>query len=158
MNPTSFPVRIVSGGQTGVDQAALSVAIQLDMEHGGWCPRGRLCETGVIPDYFELIEMPTESYAARTRQNVIDSDATLILHSGQLTGGTLLTKEITQKLERPLWQIDLAQAVKADLVRRWLQDSRIHTLNVAGPRESSSPGLYQQASKVLNDILAPLRC
>jgi hypothetical protein len=157
MNPQHLPARIVSGGQTGVDQAALSVAICLGLEHGGWCPKGRRCETGTIPARFLLTPMPSASYAARTRQNVIDSDATLILHRGKLTGGTLLTSTIAHELVRPLFLVDLAGAVDADLVRQWLQTEEITTLNIAGPRESSCPGIYDEVCAVLKTILPKAR-
>lgn len=83
--------RIVSGGQTGVDRAALDVAMQLSIEHGGWCPRGRLAEDGTIPSRYDLRETRSAKYHVRTERNVVDSDATLILYRKSLTGGTLLT-------------------------------------------------------------------
>ena len=153
MKPRYFPSRIVSGGQTGVDQAALTVAIHLGLDHGGWCPKGRRCESGTIPAHFLLSPMATTSYAARTRQNVIDSDATLILHRGTLTGGTLLTSTIAQDLGRPLLLLDLAEGVDEGLVRQWLNSEKISTLNIAGPRESTCPGIYQDSCEALKSIL-----
>jgi len=153
MQPIPFPTRIISGGQTGVDQAALSVAISLGIAHGGWCPSDRRCEGGEIPLHFSLTPMPTPSYAARTRQNIIDSDATLILHRGPLTGGTLLTHNIVRKLSRPLLEVELDDHRVVEKVRRWLQENAISTLNVAGPRESNSPGIYEGARCVLSAIL-----
>ncbi len=79
--------RIISGGQTGADQAALDVAIKLDISHGGWIPKGRLTEDGPLPDKYKLQEMPTSSYPKRTEKNILDSDGTLILSHGKLTGG-----------------------------------------------------------------------
>ena len=105
----SRPNRIVSGGQTGVDQAALATAIELDIPHGGWCPLGRRSESGTIPLQYQLEEMPTRDYAARTRQNIIDSDGTLIVYSEQLSGGTLLTQQYANELDRPLFLLDLAK-------------------------------------------------
>ena len=155
MKPPALPSRIVSGGQTGVDQAALTVAVSLSIAHGGWCPLGRRCETGVIPSRFDLDEMSTSSYSARTRQNVIDSDGTLILYRAQLTGGTLLTSEIAQQLARPLLLLDLEETLDLEQARQWLQTSQVTTLNVAGPRESSCPGIHQQACQVLTDLFHP---
>ena len=93
---TSRLHRIISGGQTGVDQAALASAIELGIPHGGWCPLGRRSESGTIPIQYQLDEMPTRHYAARTRQNVIDSDGTLIVYSDQVSGGTLLTQQFAK--------------------------------------------------------------
>ncbi len=144
--------KIVSGGQTGVDQAALTVAISLGIPHGGWCPLGRRCETGDIPSHFRLLEMPTASYAARTRQNVIDSDATLILYRGTLSGGTLLTCEIAEQLGRPLFRLDLERTVAPTEAQEWLTRFAVATLNVAGPRESSCPGIHLQARHFLGEL------
>ena len=92
--PTYIPSRIVSGGQTGVDRAALDVAIAIGIEHGGWCPAGRLAEDGVVPPQYDLRETDSNEYPVRTELNVADSDATLILYEGKLKGGTLLTQKI----------------------------------------------------------------
>ncbi|MEM8679348.1 MAG: putative molybdenum carrier protein, partial [Planctomycetota bacterium] len=93
--------KVVSGGQTGVDRGALDAAIYLGLPHGGWCPRGRLAEDGVIPARYELQETTAPQYAVRTEKNVIDSDATLILHSGPLSGGTKYTRAMAEKHQRP---------------------------------------------------------
>ena len=154
MTQPAFPERVVSGGQTGVDQAALTVALTLDIPHGGWCPEGRRCETGVIPSQFLLAEMPSPSYAARTRQNVLDSDATLILYHGALSGGTLLTSQIAEQLKRPLFLLDLVKPLDLDQPREWLEEFAVATLNIAGPRESSCPGISQQAGRVLTELFA----
>lgn len=154
MKQPAFPERVVSGGQTGVDQAALTAALTLAIPHGGWCPQGRRCETGLIPSQFLLTEMPSPSYTARTRQNVIDSDATLILYRGDLSGGTLLTSQIAQELKRPLFILDLEIPVEIDQPRRWLKQFSVVTLNIAGPRESTCPGISQQACRVLTEIFS----
>ena len=85
--------KIISGGQTGVDRAALDAAIELDIEHGGFVPKGRLSEDGSIPLKYNIIELENEDYSARTLKNVQYSDGTLILHKGEITGGTALTEE-----------------------------------------------------------------
>ena len=100
-DPTFIPDCIVSGGQTGVDRAALDVAMAMGIGHGGWCPAGRLSEDGTVPSRYELRETDSSDYPARTEQNVIDSDATLILYEGRLKGGTLLTRRICRRLKRP---------------------------------------------------------
>ena len=94
--------KIISGGQTGADRAALDFAIRWKIPHGGWLPRGRLAEDGPLPDKYRLDEMPSESHAARTQQNVIDSDGTLIIARGKLTGGTDLTREMALKHRKQL--------------------------------------------------------
>src|SRR5688572_12994856 len=86
--------RIVSGGQTGVDRGALDAAIALGIEHGGWCPRGRLAEDGQIPRRYQLTETKTSKYRERTERNVLDSDGTLILFRALLSGGTELTRRL----------------------------------------------------------------
>jgi Circularly permutated YpsA SLOG family len=99
--------KIISGGQTGVDQAALDVAISFGIDHGGWIPKGRRTEAGKLPDKYMLKEMPTSSYPKRTEQNVIDSDGTLIISHGRLSVGSRLTNELANKHNRPCLHIDL---------------------------------------------------
>jgi hypothetical protein len=146
--------RIVSGGQTGVDRAALEVAIELGIPHGGWCPRGRLAENGPIPAKFELRETISPLYHIRTEQNVLDSDGTLILHRGKLKGGTLLTRRLAKTHGRPLLEFDVDAEPLPDLIFQWLRDHQIRILNVAGPRESSNPGVQSAAHVWLASLLA----
>ena len=150
----SRPNRIVSGGQTGVDQAALATAIELDIPHGGWCPLGRRSESGTIPLQYQLEEMPTRDYAARTRQNIIDSDGTLIVYSDQLSGGTLLTQQYANELDRPLFLLDLAKPPAYLSPRGWLDRHCIAVLNVAGPRESTTRGIFADTMRTLRVIFS----
>src|SRR5512135_124388 len=99
--------RIVSGGQTGVDRAALDAARQLGLECGGWCPRGRRAEDGKVASGYPLRETPSEDYAQRTEWNVRDSDATLVLTHGRPAGGTALTIAVARRLGKPLLVLDL---------------------------------------------------
>ena len=99
--------KIISGGQTGADQAALDAAIKWQMPHGGWISKGRLNEAGTLPNRYQLQEMPTDSYAARTEQNVIDSDGTLIISHGSLTGDSKHTQGMAVKHDKPCLHIDL---------------------------------------------------
>lgn len=145
---TFVPDCIVSGGQTGVDRAALDVAIALGIEHGGWCPAGRLSEDGSIPSRYQLQETQSPDYPVRTEQNVVDSDATLILYRQRLKGGTLLTRKICDRTFKPYLLIRLDRDTH-QTVRRWLSDQRPRTLNVAGPRESTCQGVYEQAFEFL---------
>ncbi|MEZ6120934.1 MAG: putative molybdenum carrier protein [Pirellulaceae bacterium] len=144
--------RIVSGGQTGVDQAALDVAIALGIPHGGWCPRGRRSEAGRIPDRYQLQECDSENYRIRTEQNVIDSDGTLILFRKKLTGGTKFTYKLAVQHQKPHLLVDLDFPPSLDDVVQWIHDQQLRTLNVAGPRESTSPGIAQQAASFLTQM------
>ncbi len=146
--------RIVSGGQTGVDRAALDVASELSLPCGGWCPAGRRAEDGCIDARYPLQETPTDQYTQRTEWNVRDSDATLIIADGALTGGTLFTKRCAKRLDKPLWICDPADTVEPAKFRMWLRDHRIETLNVAGPRESHRPGIHARAKMMLGKLLA----
>jgi len=141
--------RIVSGGQSGVDRAALDVAIELGVEHGGWCPRGRLAEDGRIDPRYLLTETASSEYSERTEQNVLDSDGTLILYRGKLSGGTELTRRLAIVHDKPCLLADLDAKADVRMVRQWLRDNKIRVLNVAGPRESSAPGVNGQAREFL---------
>jgi hypothetical protein len=148
--------KIISGGQTGVDQAALDVAIALGIPHGGWVPKGRKTENGALPDKYRLKVMPTSSYAKRTEQNVIDSEGTLIISLGPLTGGSELTHKTAILHDRPCLHIDLAtlnthQAVKT--VRSWIVRHGIEILNIAGPRASENTEIYDMTTKILKAVL-----
>lgn len=145
--------RIVSGGQTGVDRAALDVAIDLGIPHGGWCPKGRLAEDGTIPSRYSLQEMESADYTVRTEQNVLDSDGTLILYQRRLQGGTLLTHRLAKRHQKPLLRYRLDLAPRIDTVIRWLVENDIKTLNVAGPRGSSSPEIEEMTRRALRAIL-----
>ncbi len=151
-SPERTRLKIVSGGQTGVDQGALEAALELGLDHGGWCPRGRLSEAGPIPTCFRLDETDSAEYWVRTEQNVIDSDATLILFRDQIRGGTALTQRMAIKHGRPCRCVDLNQTPSARSVQQWLQDLTIGVLNVAGPRESWCPGIQKQARRFLLDV------
>jgi hypothetical protein len=149
--------RIISGGQTGADRAALDCAIALDIEHGGWCPKGRSSEDGVIDQRYKLREMPNSNYRKRTRQNVIDSDATLILNLGDLDGGTLKTQEFAIQHGKPFLVVQLDDCANGDPLETaliWLRDHTPHVLNVAGPRESKRPGSYQMSYDFLFSMWA----
>lgn len=147
--------KIVSGGQTGVDRAGLDVARQLGLPLGGWCPKDRLAEDGSIAVSYTMKETPSPDYAVRTEWNVRDSDGTLVLTRGRPSEGTAFTIEITKRLGKPCLILDLAKQQAPAKVGVWLGAHEIRILNVAGPRESKSPGIYQEAKTFLLQALAP---
>ncbi len=152
----THPVRqIVSGGQTGVDRAGLDAALALGLAVGGWCPRGRRAEDGPIPGRYPLTETASAAYRVRTRLNVRDSDATLILCRGPLTGGTRLTASLARNMGRPLRVADLSRRVQAPAAAIWLRRHGVLRLNIAGPRESQAPGIGAEARRFLMRVLAP---
>jgi hypothetical protein len=146
--------RILSGGQTGVDRAALDWALAHGIEHGGWCPRGRRAEDGPIDARYRLHETASADYAVRTRRNVAEADATLVLNRGPLAGGTLHTIRHAKRIGRPCLVVALdAPDLDAEVrrTREWWQALQAGSLNVAGPRESGRPGIH-------GDALAFLEC
>jgi len=166
--------KIVSGGQTGVDRAALDSAMKAGIPVGGWCPKGRMAEDGIIDSIYPLRETPASDYAQRTEWNVRDSDATLIIYESEITGGTLLTLKLAEKLGRPVKAVDLLHEqvvagapgssyrgrkhpcfpVPQGQLDRNLFPGLTGVLNVAGPRESQCPGIYQKAYGVLDRLFA----
>ena len=144
--------KIVSGGQTGADRAALDFAIEWNIPHGGWIPKGRQAEDGRVPEKYRLREMDSADYARRTEQNVIDSDATLIFSHGALKGGSLLTRKMALKHGRPWFHMDLMKTnafSAAQSIHKWLGEQRIGVLNVAGPRHSQDPRIYTATFNIL---------
>lgn len=155
--------KIVSGGQTGVDQAALRAAQKKGLACGGWCPPGRVCEAGMIPESFPLKETPEDHSplapkiprSQRTEWNVRDSDGTLILQPRRLElhdPGTMWTGQCAARYGRPLLVCDPTDPLAPDLIRQWLTALPIRTLNVAGPSEGTFPGIGDQAYALLTRV------
>lgn len=164
MNPQiqneTFPLtKIVSGGQTGVDRAALDTALFLEIEHGGWCPRGRRAEDGRIDSVYRLVETDEADYSIRTEKNVLDSDGTLIFCQGPISGGTKLTVKQARRHRKPHLIIDLAaddaESQQRDPLVHWIREQNIQVLNVAGPRESTAIGIGQKVERFLVNALRP---
>ncbi|KAJ4460060.1 putative ubiquitin-conjugating enzyme [Paratrimastix pyriformis] len=147
-------VTLLSGGQTGVDRAALDAALALRLPCEGWCPQGRLAEDGPLAPRYPLRETPSADVDQRTEWNVRDSEAVLILAAEPLAGGTALTRQCAQRLGRPLLVMDPARA-HAVVLRAWLAAGRYSRLDVAGPRESEAPGIYAQALAFLKSVFPP---
>ena len=149
--------KIVSGGQTGADRAALDVAIRLGIPHGGWVPKGRATEAGVLPDRYRMREMPSANYAQRTEQNILDSDGTLIVSHGALDGGSGLTETLAEEHGRPHLHLDMKTLSVSDAaytLKGWIGDNAIRVLNIAGPRESRDPDIYRATTAVLETLFS----
>jgi putative molybdenum carrier protein len=163
--------RLISGGQTGADRGGLDAAIHCDWPHGGWCPKGRKAEDGVIPAKYHLTEMSSAEYLPRTQANVIDSDATIIFSYGPLFGGSLETATYAHELEKPYYQVDLIHITPKHAVNEimmWLAGDKElndydeyvasplpleYVLNVAGSRESRAPGIQEVVCRLMVDVL-----
>ncbi|WP_163337228.1 putative molybdenum carrier protein [Desulfopila sp. IMCC35008] len=150
--------KIISGGQSGADQAALDAAIAKGCPYGGWLPKGRKTENGPLPLRYIMSEMGSGDYRKRTEKNVLDSDGTLIVSHGELTGGSLLTRIFAGKHKRPCLHIDcLSGSDERRLaeVLEWLRENRVEVLNVAGPRRSGDPVIYQAVRELIEEVLSP---
>ncbi|MBL4622820.1 MAG: putative molybdenum carrier protein [Immundisolibacteraceae bacterium] len=145
--------KIISGGQTGVDRGALDAALALEFNCGGQCPKGRLAEDGPIDPKYPLDESASSRYQDRTEQNVIDSDATLIISGGRIEGGTRLTMELALKHDKPCLITDLRRPTPIKQLASELAALKIEILNIAGPRESKQPGVARQAQILITDLL-----
>ena len=148
---------MISGGQTGVDRAALDWAVRNGVEHGGWCPKGRRASDGTIPDVYQLQETESEGYRQRTKFNVRDSDATLILNIGELTGGTLLTTKFAAQLKKPCLVVQTGDSdhwTGAKQIADWLRQNRFQVLNVAGPGAGRQPLIAAAVIEVFNLIVS----
>jgi hypothetical protein len=147
---------IVSGGQTGVDRGALDAALQAGVPCGGWCPADCMAEDGVIAACYGLLPLPQGGYAERTRRNVVDSDATLILYFGEIEGGTALTADCCEKQGRPLLLINALATnpeQAAEGARDFVVGNAVQRLNVAGPRASKEPAAHAYAKATVSRML-----
>jgi hypothetical protein len=151
--------KIISGGQTGADRAALDFAIWHDIPHGGWCPKGRLCEEGVIDKRYQLVETSSKSYLQRTERNIKDSDGTVIFTvTPHLTGGSKRTAEFARKHRKPWLHLHGELYDREDRLLDFIADNKIGVLNVAGSRASKEPGVYEFVKQTLEGALFPKPC
>jgi len=149
-------IKIVSGGQTGVDRAALDFAITSGIAHGGYCPKGRRSESGRISEKYNLTETASPDYPMRTALNVQHSDGTLIITRGSPEGGTRKTVSICLERHKPKFVVDLQHKLKVQEFAEWVRINNIRTLNVAGPRESKQSGVGKHAQHALAALFAAL--
>lgn len=147
--------KIISGGQTGADIAGVDAAISCSVPYGGWLPKGRKAERGIVPErYTEFQEMIRGGYPKRTEQNVIDSDGTVIFTYGRLTGGSSLTKKYAAVHKRPWLHVDLKSGQNpVALIKDWIIEWDIKILNVAGKSASKAPGIYDHVKKIIMEVL-----
>ena len=154
-------LQLISGGQTGVQRAALDAALAHEFPCGGWCPKGRKAEDGAIPDCYPLQEMDSADYSKRAVRNVRDSDGTLIITREVPTGRTEFSLKTARKHRRPVLVIELgampSQAAAVDRILAWADERFIRGLNVTGPRESRCPGVYDDAHALLSALLTRLK-
>ena len=155
-------LKIVSGGQTGVDQGALEAAVDLGIEWGGWVPKGWRAENGTVPERFraKMQEHVSANYIVRTKKNVADSHATLILTDAYpISGGTLRTRDFCMNLMRSHLVVSFGEADAVEKVRKWLgqffavEHPVPFVLNVAGSRESKSPGIQSRTRLFLDEVM-----
>jgi hypothetical protein len=152
--------KLMSGGQTGVDRAALDAALAAGFPCGGWTPADRMAEDGVIPERYPVVPLPQGGHRQRTRHNVIDSDGTALIYFNSLKGGTRLTRNLCALEKKPYVLVDaerlsVAEAVQA--VRGFVDDHRIGVLNVAGPRASGWQEGYGFTLAVIGEVIGSVR-
>jgi hypothetical protein len=151
--------KIISGGQTGADRAALDVALTANFPCGGYCPKGRKAEDGPINNKYPMTEIEG-GYDERTEQNVIHSDGTAIFCEAEPTGGTLLTIDLCKRVNKSHLQIEMATGdtfSAAQEVEKFVNENQIQVLNVAGPRASECQSAYSYVERTLGHILGAAR-
>ncbi len=151
-------LKIISGGQTGVDRAALDAALESGVSAGGWCPEGRQAEDGPIAEKYPLQELPDGSYKERTLKNVQDSDATIIIYFESISGGTEETLLYCLNEKKPYLLIDgsgITEDSASKRIKQFIDENQISRLNVAGPRASKEKRAYEYTKQVITLMLQP---
>lgn len=146
------PRKIISGGQTGADRGGLDAAMELGIPHGGWCPKGRRAEDGVVPREYGLKETRSAGYPERTEQNVLWADGTVVFTHGKPTGGSKLTIELAKGHGKPVLHVDLDKLTPREAaaeVRAWMEREGVDILNIAGSREGSSAGIHREVWEIV---------
>jgi hypothetical protein len=149
-------LKIISGGQTGADRAALDFAIAHEIPHGGKCPAGRTAEDGPLDPKYQLTETAEKESIHRTRANVRESDGTVVFTEGPLEGGSRVTADYALKQGKPCIHLDLRAfppTMAAEHLKKWIEENKVRVLNVAGPRASHAPDIYKLATKTLEAAL-----
>lgn len=149
--------RIISGGQTGADQGGLDAALQAGVPHGGFCPKNRRSEWGIIPAKYQLVEMASFDYPPRTRKNIESSDGTVVFTKGAAEAGSKLTIDLCRQYGKPVLWVNIAKTdIKGavESICRWSAEHDIVTLNVAGNRESKSPGIQALVGQIIGAVLS----
>lgn len=151
-------LKIISGGQTGADRAALDVAIEVGADYGGAIPKGRKTEDGSLAHKYEkMTELTSQDYRIRTEKNVKDGDATIIFTFDRIGNGSVLTMKLAEKHNKPYLHINLSKRTDQEVVteiKEWLNKTQPNILNVAGSRESTSKGIYERVSNILTIIIS----
>jgi len=149
--------KIISGSQTGVNRAALDVALDKSIPCGGWCPKGRLAEGGSLSKKYPIVESKSSDDRIATELNILEGDGTLILTWGRPTGGTAMAGIITKRRGKPFLIIDLKEMYDIEKTIKetlnWIEEKRIEILNITGPRESRCPGIYRDAKELIEKLI-----
>jgi len=148
--------KIISGGQVGADQAAIDAAIKYNFPHGGWIQKGRKTQSGILPDKYELKEMPIAGFEDRIEQNVIDSDGTVIISHGELTGGADYSQKMAKKHNRPCLHIDLNVTpafMASSEINTWIIENEIEVMNVTGSRTSEDAKIYKETMYIVEGTI-----